>query len=115
MYYHQQEYIRMPNAAANLATFAGHHNCSIVLLMGMKVIGDVPQRDLAVVQLNGDHPEVFAQIIGELEASADLEVHEVQAIDFLDGRFYQQRNVKGSRKQVLPLVQAIVDRLEANN
>lgn len=102
----------MPGAARNLVTFAQRQRCSIVVLMGMKVVDQVPHRDLAVVKLNDDHLAVYSQIIRDVVAAEDLDVEEVNSVAFLEARIFKQHNVKGSRKQVLPLVQTIVDRLE---
>lgn len=102
----------MPAAESNLAIFAQEENCSIVLLMGMKVIDEKPERDMIVVKLNDDHSELYSQILIDLESSSDLDVEKIESVEFLSGHIYKQRNVKGSRKQVLPLVQSIVDRLE---
>lgn len=103
----------MPAAERNLIEFARQENCSIVVLMGMRVIDQYPQRDLLVIQLSDDGPsELHSQIVRDLEASAELELEKVDRVEFLRAQIYRQRNVKGSRKQVLPLVQAIVDQLD---
>lgn len=107
-----QEFIRMPDAESNMIAFAQQQNCSIVVLMGMKVIDRNPHRDLAVFKLNDDHSELHSQIVHDLEASTELDLEKIQSVEFLSAPVYQQRNVKNSRKQVLPLVQAIVDRLD---
>lgn len=102
----------MPEVESNLRVFAEQESCSIIVLMGMKVVDQNPQRGLTVVKVNDDHLDLYTQIIRDLEASDELQLEPVESVEFLSARVYQQRNVKGSRKQVLPLVQEIVDRLD---
>lgn len=102
----------MHAAASNLAQFAEQEQCSIIVLMGMKLIDNNPKRDLAVIKLNDDNLELYLQLIHDLKDSKELELEKVDAVEFLSAHIYRQHNAKGSRKQVLPLVQAIVDQLD---
>lgn len=104
------EYTTMLDAKENLLKFAEIHQCDVIVLMGMKVVDGIVTRDVGAVNIK-DH-RLFDKIIECLtnENSLLSLVAEVD-INFLDGKFYAQKNVKASRKQILPMVKTVLDEL----
>jgi inorganic pyrophosphatase/exopolyphosphatase len=54
---------------------------------------------------------IFSQVIEAMMTmkNPDLLLEEKQA-KFMDGRFFEQKNIKASRKQILPIVKQILNR-----
>lgn len=100
-----QEYIRMPEAEANVRRFAQELNCDVVVLMGMKYSAGKILRDLAIVNVKS--PQLFAECKRHLEASAEFQF--VQVGTFLGGPVYEQWNIKLSRKQILPILNKLIN------
>jgi hypothetical protein len=58
---------------------------------------------------------ISLQILETIQNNTTLSLNLIQNdIDFMSGKFFEARNVKPSRKQILPLIKAIVDSFEAN-
>lgn len=109
-----REYTNMLNAKENLLKFAEINQCDVVVLMGMKVVDGIVSRDLGVVNIK-DH-RLFDKIIERLEnENSSLALVPQEGLDFLDGKFYTQNNVKASRKQILPMVKKLLDELYGEN
>lgn len=100
-----QEYVRMPDAERNVRRFAVEHNCDVVVLMGMKYSGGRIQRDLAIVNIKND--QLFADCRKHLEDSADFRFQQVAT--FMCGPVYEQWNIKMSRKQILPILNKLIN------
>lgn len=97
----------MANAKENLMKYAELHHAQIVLLMGMKVQGNDVSRDLGLV--NVKNQTLFDAVLKDLNSSDLLELHLRNDVDFLNGIFFEQKNVAASRKQVLPIIKQILD------
>lgn len=104
------EYTGMLDAKENLLKFAEIHRCDVIVLMGMKVVDGTVLRDVGVVNFN-DH-RLFDKIVERLSSDKSmLFLVPEERINFLDGKFYSQNNVKASRKQILPMVKNVLDDL----
>lgn len=104
-----KEYIELPDAKTNLIKFARENKCAVVLLMGLQVIDGNILRDLAVI--NCDHLNLCTAITTALVNDSTLQLMPINDIDFLNGTFFSQKNVKASRKQILPIVKNILNNL----
>ncbi|XP_001655485.2 exopolyphosphatase PRUNE1 [Aedes aegypti] len=106
-----QEYVKLENAAENLQAFAQKTACNVVVLMGMKVNSEdgSVRRDLGIINITDF--SLQQQIVSAITSSMvpDFNVKKLETISFLDGSFYEQNNIKASRKQLLPLVNGVLD------
>lgn len=98
----------MPLAEENLKKFGETVGSQVILLMGMIVTGADVQRDLALV--NGGDAALFSKILERLITAEHLQLLEVD-FKFVGTKVYRQKNIKASRKQVLPIVKQIVDQM----
>ncbi len=104
------EYTTMSNVKENFMKFADIHQCDVIVLMGMKVVDGQVSRDVGIVNIK-DH-RLFDKIVERLSTESSLlSLVPDERIDFLDGKFYAQNNVKASRKQILPMVKNVLDEL----
>lgn len=103
------DYTTMLNAKENLLKFAEINRCDVIVLMGMKVVDSQVSRDVGIVNIK-DH-RLFDKIVDRLSNESSLMLSPYDGIDFLDGKFYAQNNVKASRKQILPMVKNVLDEL----
>lgn len=97
---------------SQLRRFAKEKSSDIVVLMGVKKSpsGDI-RRDLALVRFNeAPHCKRIIDAI-TLEHSEFLQLKKKSVItpDSIECHLFEQENVKASRKQVLPIVQKILD------
>lgn len=105
-----REYTNMLDAQVNLLRFAEQHKCDVIVLMGMKVVNGTVSRDVGVINIK-DHL-LFDKIIKRLSnENSLLSLVQDDRINFLDGKFYTQNNVKASRKQILPMIKNVLDEL----
>ncbi|XP_055371497.1 exopolyphosphatase PRUNE1 [Condylostylus longicornis] len=104
-----QEYIKMDNAENYVKEFSESQNCSIIVLMGMKIVEGSVERDLGIININ--NRELFENIVNGIRncKEPNLNVEEYENCKFLNGVFFRQNNVKASRKQILPLVKSIME------
>ena len=104
-----KEYVQKKNADDNILKFAQIHNCDIVVCMGMLVANDTVTRDLGIINIKND--KIFDKIIESIVSSKDpdLQLEEYTNIKFLNGKFFQQKNIKASRKQLLPLLNKLIN------
>ncbi|KAG4076146.1 hypothetical protein HA402_011492 [Bradysia odoriphaga] len=104
------EYTNMLNAKENLLKFSDIHQCDVIVLMGMKVVDGQVSRDLGIVNFKDHH--LFDKIVERLiDETSTLSLVADERVDFLDGKFYAQKNVKASRKQILPMVKNVLDEM----
>lgn len=105
-----REYTNMLDAKENLLKFGEINHCDVIVLMGMKFVDGIVSRDVGVVNIK-DH-RLFDKILERLtNENSLLSLVPDEGIDFLDGKFYTQNNVKPSRKQILPMVKNVLDEL----
>lgn len=102
------EYPVMNDAAENIKLFAEQENIDVVMFMGMKPVNNTVERHLAVIDIKNKN--LFDDIIKTIESmkNPDLELVLNDDIKFLDGKFYNQKNVKASRKQILPVIRDLL-------
>lgn len=99
----------MPLAEENLKKFSETTESKVILLMGMIVTGADVRRDLALVNISD--AALFSKILERLINNAEyLQLHEVD-VKFDGIKVYRQNNIKASRKQVLPIVKQVVDKM----
>lgn len=110
--FHSQKYIEKNDAYAAIKKFAESHKCDVVVLMGMMEVDvDSIRRDLAVISLSGGN--LGKKIVETLShcKDPDLMLQEVASTRSFNGMVhYEQRNVKASRKQILPMVQDVLNK-----
>lgn len=89
--------------------FSGERNCDVLILMGMKELetGGI-RRDIAMVPIR---ESAFAKKIVEKLCRENREYLKLvdKNSDLLSGRLFEQQNVKVSRKQILPIIQKVLD------
>lgn len=100
-----QDYVQFANSDSNVLRFAHELNCDILVLMGMKYSDGRVQRDLAIV--NVKNPQLFSDCRRVLEQSLEFEFQQVDT--FMGGPIYNQWNIKLSRKQILPMLNKIIN------
>lgn len=100
------------NAYNALLAFGDEHNCDMLILMGMKELqnGSI-RRDLGIIPLKKTNQNESIKEILLTSCNPDLELVEKQitVTHSIPGQFFEQKNVKASRKQILPLVQEILN------
>ncbi|XP_070496003.1 exopolyphosphatase PRUNE1 [Chironomus tepperi] len=105
---HVFEYPFIDAAAENIKIFAEQENIDVVMFMGMKPVNDSVERHLAVIDIKNKN--LYDDIIKTVESmkNPDLKLVLNDDIKFLDGKFYNQGNVKASRKQILPVIKDLL-------
>lgn len=112
-----QEYFQKEKVVENLHQFGKNKNSDVIVLMGIKEIeNNRIRRDLGVISLK--HNTCVEKVLKNLLESTepDLQLKSKEVANFvLDSvpfaRFYEQINIKASRKQILPIVQKTIDSL----
>lgn len=96
----------------SLEEFGIEHNCSLLVLIGMKEldIGGI-RRDIGLFPLH--QSDLTKQLINavSVENQHYLQLNQ-KCGDILSselGHLYEQNNLKASRKQILPIIQQILD------
>lgn len=105
-----QEFLELPNSEESVKTFAKEHNCCLVFLIGMKVInGTDVKRDIGLINISND--TLFKEILEKIKVhdKPNFQLEEINSLNFLGGCFFQQQNVKATRKHILPFVKNILD------
>lgn len=97
----------MPNAIENVIKYAELYHAEVVILMGMKVSGTDVSRDIGII--NVKNATLSEAILKVLNSSDLLQLNPYEKVEFLNGKFYEQRNIAASRKQVLPIIKEILD------
>lgn len=96
-------------AEESLRRFAADAQCDVVLLMGMQLNGDAVQRDLGLINFN-NRLRLFDVQLDRLVHESSLQLEETTSSGGIDGgKFFVQKNVKASRKQILPIVKSVLD------
>lgn len=97
----------------NLIQFGRHHNCDAIVLMGMKVHDDGSvKRDLGIITLKSSEltDGILNALTSSLQPNLQLEVNSVSS-NVPKCFFFKQKNLRASRKQILPIVQRVIDEL----
>ncbi|CAD7086679.1 unnamed protein product [Hermetia illucens] len=103
-----KDYIALENAEENIKKFAKAHQCQVIVLIGMKVTDDGLKRDVGVINMGND--TLFDAIVSNLKSSNhSFDLEEYIDCKFLEGKYFNQKNIRASRKQILPLVKTILD------
>lgn len=107
-----QEFLKRTNAKQSIETFAKENNCSVILLIGMKISNkSMVSRDIGLVNINNDG--LFEEILDKIKShdNPNLHLREIENLNFRGGRFFQQENIKPTRKQILPIVKDILNKI----
>jgi exopolyphosphatase len=103
-----QEYIKLPDAEKNIQIFAAINEIDVVFLMGMKCIENSVRRDLGIINIK--NLELFELVVRKLEQETpELNLQPHSNVNFLGGKFFEQLNIKLSRKQILPILKTVLD------
>lgn len=90
--------------------FGNERNCDMVVLMGMKELenGDI-RRDIGLILLNDS--ELNKQIQQELTIlNRDyLQLEDKNSELFSSVQLFEQKNIRASRKQILPIIKIVLD------
>lgn len=107
---HVFEYPEMKNSEENLKIFAERENIDVVMLMGMKPIGNSVQRMIAVINIKNQ--ALYDDILKTVKTMKNPELLLVlnADINFMGGEFFHQGNVHASRKQILPVIKELLNR-----
>lgn len=97
----------------NMHKFGEKHSCNNLVLMGMKINPDGSvERDLGLIALNGQTSltrEISDRLLTSSEPNLQLQQFENLHSKLSGCYFYKQINIKASRKQILPVVQKVLD------
>lgn len=103
------EYVKMPNAEESVNIFAEKENIDVVILMGMKPVGNTVERMLGVINIkNKNLYDAIVNLVNNMK-NPELNLQKKTDINFMGGDFFYQGNVKASRKQILPIIKEILD------
>lgn len=105
-------FLKRPDFYTALTEFAFKKRANIVVLVGLEA-GDVVKRDVAVFFKDRDNV-LLNLIVGELingrfGDGETLQLEEVK-VDVENLVYFQQKNVKATRKKIIPLVKAAVEK-----
>uniref|UniRef100_A0A182S4W7 DHHA2 domain-containing protein n=1 Tax=Anopheles funestus TaxID=62324 RepID=A0A182S4W7_ANOFN len=106
-----QDYIKLPEQMEHLFRFANNTASNVVILLGLKVLPDGNvRRDIGIIPI--DDEKLAEQIITALQAckETNFELEELSTSD-LKGKFFQQHNLKASRKQLMPIIKNVLSTL----
>lgn len=106
--------MKRDDAWQSLQAFADDHKCDMLILIGLKVIeGGHIRRDLGLIPVrNSQLTEQVTEAITSAEnPGLRLEPKNVVQSQTLNGQFFEQMNAKASRKQILPIVQGILNQV----
>lgn len=96
----------------SLEEFGTEHNCSLLVLIGMKELdsGGI-RRDIGLFPLS--QTDFTKQLINAVSVeNHDFLQLDPKCNDILNsklGHLYEQKNLKASRKQIMPIIQKILD------
>uniref|UniRef100_A0A182JNP7 DHHA2 domain-containing protein n=1 Tax=Anopheles christyi TaxID=43041 RepID=A0A182JNP7_9DIPT len=110
-----QDYIKLPEQNEHLKRFTASTGSNVVILLGMKVLPDgTVRRDVGIVPI--DDKPLAEQIITALHACQEMnfELEEIPCWE-VKGTFYQQQNLKASRKQLIPIVKNVLSTIPVEN
>lgn len=105
------QFLKLPEAEKQLQAFAKEHNSPLVVLVGIEVSGDTVKRDIALFGVNcNDLVRLLEEALLNCECSngETLGVVWRDLADFVV--YFEQMNVKASRKQVVPVVKEVMMR-----
>uniref|UniRef100_A0AAG5CTK1 DHHA2 domain-containing protein n=1 Tax=Anopheles atroparvus TaxID=41427 RepID=A0AAG5CTK1_ANOAO len=108
-----QEYLNLPQRKEYFSRFASTTKSNVVVLLGMKVLPDGSvRRDIGVVSIN-DEPlsEKICTALHE-NKEMDFALQKIIGPTSCEGTFYQQHNLKASRKQLMPIIMNVLSSLE---
>lgn len=107
---HVFEYPQMENAEKNLRIFAERENIDVIVLMGMKPKGNSVERMLAVIDIKNS--KLYNEILNTVKTMENPSLNLVHKsdINFMGGKFFYQKNVHASRKQILPVIKELLNR-----
>jgi exopolyphosphatase len=105
------EYIQMKNAEENVRKFAQREKIDVVMLMGMKPKGNTIERHLGVININSDKTKLYNDILEAVKNMNNPALNLIlqKDLNFMNGEFFIQENIKASRKQILPVIKELLE------
>lgn len=103
------QYIDMTNAVESINIFAESEQIDVVVLMGMKPIENTVERQIGVINIK--NKPLYNDILNTVKSmnNPQLQLNFQPNLQFLDGEFFIQENVKASRKQILPVIKKLLE------
>ncbi|XP_050079243.1 exopolyphosphatase PRUNE1 [Anopheles maculipalpis] len=103
-----QEYLKLSDRMDHLQRFATETGSNVVILLGLNVLPDGSvRRDVGIIPID-DEP-LAEKIVTALQTCQEMnfELEELPSSDG-KGKFFQQHNLKASRKQLMPIVKSVL-------
>uniref|UniRef100_A0A1Y9HAL3 DHHA2 domain-containing protein n=1 Tax=Anopheles farauti TaxID=69004 RepID=A0A1Y9HAL3_9DIPT len=104
-----QDYLKLPDQREHFDQFAISTRSNVVILLGMKVLPDGGvRRDIGVIPI--DDKPLAEKIISAIRncKQMNFELEELASCDRTGAIFFQQHNLKASRKQLIPFVKNVL-------
>uniref|UniRef100_A0A182NZ79 DHHA2 domain-containing protein n=1 Tax=Anopheles dirus TaxID=7168 RepID=A0A182NZ79_9DIPT len=104
-----QDYLKLSNQSEHLHRFATSTRSNVVILLGMKVLPDGSvRRDIGVIPI--DDKPLAVRIVSALRDCKEMnfELEELKSSDSNGSTFFQQHNLKASRKQLIPIIKSVL-------
>lgn len=101
------EFLKRSDSLQAVAEFAMERKSNLVVLIGLEA-SSVVKRDVAVFYKVKNDPLVDA-IVSELKSCDHVQLEEVRT-DLENIRYFIQKNVKATRKNIIPLVKAAIEK-----
>ncbi|XP_053670822.1 exopolyphosphatase PRUNE1 [Anopheles nili] len=108
-----QDYIKIPDQSEHFKRFTSNTRSNVVVLLGMKVLPDGSvRRDIGVIPV--DNEPLAARIITALQEckETNFELEKLNSSESCGGTFFQQHNLKASRKQLIPVIKNVLSGVE---
>ncbi|XP_012063618.1 PREDICTED: protein prune homolog [Atta cephalotes] len=102
-----EDFLVRENAKEVIEQFANERNCNVVVLIGQDVTKECVSRDIAIFSTlcNQLANDIIQALIESTQPSLNLELIKEIREEKRSLCLYKQRNVKVTRKQILPIVQ----------
>lgn len=104
------KYINLETAGNDLKSFATIFEVDLFIFVGFVPNDDSFEKQLGFI--NTGDAELFDRVYDAVLTmkTPDLLLEKMD-VDFLGGKFYRQKNLKASRKQILPVVQSVLNEM----
>jgi exopolyphosphatase len=102
------QYLTMENAKESIQKFSEDENIDVVVLMGMIPVGESIERFVGTIDIK--NKKLFEDVIDAMKSMKNPELNLVEKnANFMNGKFFQQFNIKASRKQILPVLKQLIN------
>lgn len=106
-----ENFLKLPGALDSVVSFAKKYNTEIVVLIGLEA-KDTVKRDVAIFCSNSDNKlrKKIIQFFIEDPRGVNLHFKNV-SLDYENYSYFLQQNIKGTRKQIIPLIKDAINSL----